>query len=82
VHIKEARPVLVVASPPELHAPTLALRVRDDRRPPSRSVADRLDDLAGRIGRLCPDWQQPERYFERRSELQNEARRMARELGK
>jgi hypothetical protein len=44
------------------------------------SPAERLVDLARQIGRLAPDWQQPERFFETRSELAEEARRLARAL--
>ena len=42
--------------------------------------AERLADLAAAIGRLAPDWRQPERYYERRSELAEEARRLARAM--
>ena len=49
-----------------------------DREPPS--PAERLATLAREIGRLTPDWQQPERFFETRSELAEEARRLARAL--
>jgi hypothetical protein len=82
MQIKEARPALVVASPPQLHAPAVVLHRRDDCAGVSPSIAAQLDDLAGRIGRLSPDWQQPERFFETRSQLQHDARRMARDLGK
>lgn len=34
--------------------------------------------LANRVGRLSPDWRDPERYFERRDELERELRRLAR----
>jgi len=45
-----------------------------------REPAERLADLAAAIGRLAPDWRQPERYYERRSELAEEARRLARAM--
>ncbi len=38
-----------------------------------------LRDLAGRLLRLRPDWQRPERYFEARSDLAAELRHMAAE---
>lgn len=46
----------------------------------SGPMGDRLRDLARRIGRLRPDWSNPQRYFEERSELEREARRMAEEV--
>lgn len=33
------------------------------------SASSRLRSLAREVGRLHPDWQNPERYFERRDEL-------------
>lgn len=42
---------------------------------------DQLRDLARRIGRLRPDWHNPERYFAERDELEREARRLARQAG-
>ena len=41
------------------------------------SPAERLATLAREIGRLAPDWRDPERYYEMRSELAEEARRLA-----
>lgn len=38
-----------------------------------------LLDLATRVGNLRPDWQQPERFFEARSELAAELRRIAKQ---
>lgn len=49
-----------------------------DREAPS--PAERLAILARAIGRLAPDWRDPERYYEARSELAEEARRLARWL--
>lgn len=46
-----------------------------DREAPS--PAERLAILARAIGRLAPDWRDPERYYEMRSELAEEARRLA-----
>lgn len=34
---------------------------------------ERLDRLARDIGRLRPDWNDPERFFERRDELRSQA---------
>ena len=42
-----------------------------------REPSARLAELARAIGRLAPDWRDPERYYERRSELAEEARRLA-----
>jgi hypothetical protein len=36
--------------------------------------------LARRIGRLSPDWRNPERYFENRSEIERDLRRLAKQL--
>ena len=49
-----------------------------DREAPS--PAERLATLARAIGRLAPDWRDPERYYEARSELAEEVRRLARTL--
>ena len=46
----------------------------------AETPAERLAILARAIGRLAPDWRDPERYFEARSELAEEARRLARAL--
>jgi hypothetical protein len=43
-------------------------------------LAQRMADLAQRIARLRPDWNNPQRFFEERSELEHEARRMAQEV--
>ena len=43
-------------------------------------MPERLHDLARRIGRLRPDWHNPERYFAERDEIEREARRLAREF--
>lgn len=37
-------------------------------------------NLAREIGRLCPDWRDPERYFENRSEIEHKLKRLARDL--
>lgn len=44
------------------------------------SPAPRLADLARRIGQLRPDWSNPERYFENRSEIERDLRRLAKHL--
>ncbi|WP_287994679.1 hypothetical protein [Acidiphilium sp.] len=36
-----------------------------------------LLDLARRVGNLHPDWQRPERFYEARSEIAAELRRLA-----
>jgi hypothetical protein len=56
---------------------------------PSRSDAARLDsardrsppdlaEIAQRVARLHPNWQQPERFFELRSDIVHDLRRLAR----
>lgn len=44
------------------------------------SPAPRLAELARRVGRLSPDWRNPERYFADRSEIERELRNLARQL--
>lgn len=44
------------------------------------TAAHRVEALARRVGRLRPDWSNPERYFEDRSEIERELRRLARAL--
>lgn len=44
------------------------------------SPATRAADLARRVGRLSPDWRNAERYFETRSEIERELRRLAKHL--
>lgn len=44
------------------------------------SPAPRLADLARRVGRLSPDWRNPERYFADRSEIERELRKLAHQL--
>lgn len=39
-----------------------------------------LERIAKHLGRLSPDWRNPERYFENRSEIEHTLRRLAREL--
>jgi hypothetical protein len=43
------------------------------------SVPEALEDLARRVARLRPCWRDPERFFEARSEIAAELRRMARQ---
>ena len=38
--------------------------------------------LAREIGRLSPDWRNPERYFENRHEIERALQRLARQLEK
>lgn len=44
--------------------------------PPDSKVLD----LAKQVGRLTPDWRDPERYFQNRSEIEHKLRRLAHEL--
>ena len=45
--------------------------------PPPQSLAEALADLVGRLRRLTPDWQNPERFHEAKSELVAELLRLA-----
>ncbi len=42
------------------------------------SAAGQVRDIARQVRRLSPDWRQPERYFERRDEIERELKRLAR----
>lgn len=42
--------------------------------------ASTVRQLARDLSRLRPDWRDPERYFENRSELEHALRRLARQL--
>lgn len=42
--------------------------------------APRLHGLADMLARLRPDWNNPERYFENRQEIERAMRRLARQL--
>ena len=42
--------------------------------------APRLRGLADTLGRLRPDWSNPERYFENRQEIERDMRRLAKHL--
>lgn len=42
--------------------------------------AQLVRDAARRVGRLSPDWGNPERYFENRSEIEHALRRLAKAL--
>ena len=44
------------------------------------AAALQVREAARRIARLSPDWGNPERYFENRSEIERELRRLARQL--
>lgn len=43
------------------------------------ALAERLTELANQVRRLSPDWTRPERFYERRSEIAGELRRVAAE---
>lgn len=40
----------------------------------------RLAAITKQVGRLRPDWRNPERYFEERSEIEGALRALAREM--
>ena len=42
-----------------------------------RTIPTRVRALAREVGRLQPDWRNPERYFERREQLRHELHRLA-----
>ncbi len=44
-------------------------------------IGDQLWQLSRKVGRLRPDWRDPERYFEERDELERELRQVARTMG-
>lgn len=44
------------------------------------STASRLAAISKQVGRLRPDWRNPERYFEERSEIERALRVLAREM--
>lgn len=44
------------------------------------SASLRLAAVAKRVGRLRPDWNNPERYFEDRSEIERDLRRLAKDM--
>lgn len=44
------------------------------------TAATQVREAARRIGRLRPDWRNPERYFENRSEIERELCRLAKRL--
>lgn len=47
-----------------------------------RPAADALRDNAHDVARLSPDWNNPQRFFETRSEIEHQLRRLARDLDK
>jgi hypothetical protein len=47
-----------------------------------RAPAAAAYDLAQQVRRLRPDWSNPERFFENRSEIEHQLRRLARDLDK
>ena len=42
-----------------------------------QAIPIRMRALAREVGKLHPDWRNPERYFERRDELERELRQLA-----
>ncbi|MGC8476309.1 MAG: hypothetical protein ACP5NP_08145 [Acetobacteraceae bacterium] len=49
------------------------------RLPPAAGIPARLAEIAEAVRRLSPDWCNPERFYERRSEIAGELRRVAAE---
>jgi hypothetical protein len=45
-----------------------------------RQLPHRLRDAARQVGRMSPDWRNPERYFEHRDLIERELRLIATEL--
>jgi hypothetical protein len=48
--------------------------------PSHHSPTTRLRNAARLLGRLRPDWQNPESYFENRDELERELKAIARQM--
>ncbi len=46
------------------------------------SPAQAIRDLAHDVARLSPNWRNPQRFFEDRSEIEHQLRRLARDLDK
>lgn len=46
----------------------------------SLALADRVAELVRRVADLRPNYQRPEQFFEDRSEIETEAKRIEREL--
>jgi hypothetical protein len=44
------------------------------------TVEKQLYQIARQVGRIRPDWQNPERFFEERSDLETELRKIARQV--
>lgn len=44
------------------------------------SAAHTVERLARDVGRLSPDWRNPERYFETRDDIERRLRSLARQL--
>lgn len=49
---------------------------------PERTMAGLLREIARQVARLSPDWTMPERFYERRSDLVHELRKLARTVGR
>lgn len=47
-----------------------------------RRSAEIVRDIAHDVARLRPDWNNPQRFFETRSEIEHQLRRLARDLDK
>lgn len=47
---------------------------------PPVSIGAKVNNLARKVGRLSPNWRDPERYFEERDELEKALRRLARQI--
>jgi hypothetical protein len=47
----------------------------------AETIVQRTRDVAQQLGRLSPDWRNPERYFERREELRRELLILADHMG-
>ena len=47
----------------------------------TEALQSRARSLAHEVGRLRPDWRNPERYFERRDELRRELLTLAKHIG-
>lgn len=48
----------------------------------ARRSAEIARNIAQDVARLSPDWNNPQRFFENRSEIEHQLRRLARDLDK
>lgn len=67
---------------PNARGPIVGICGRSSKGAERMISAHDLNKLAREIGRLFPDYQNPERFFENRSEIEHKLKRLAREIEK